>query len=92
MSITEAEKAIIARSLEDLGQDIRDLAAALETVIASMLIGAKDPERAMDLLRAAQSMAAAIHGEIEGDSWRDMELRRAAQSMAAERDADEPVA
>lgn len=69
--ITEAEKDMIARDLEALGQDTRDLAAALETVIASMLIGARDPTRAHELLRAAQSMAAAIHGELGSDGEGD---------------------
>jgi len=41
-------------------QDIRDLAAALETTIAALLIQERDAEAAMRLLRAAQAMAAAI--------------------------------
>jgi hypothetical protein len=41
-------------------QDIRDLAAALETTIAAILIRERDAESAQRLLRAAQAMAAAI--------------------------------
>jgi adenine-specific DNA glycosylase len=52
-------------ALLELEEDIRDLAAALETAIASMLIGARDPTRATELLLAAQVMAAEIHGELD---------------------------
>jgi DNA-binding GntR family transcriptional regulator len=41
-------------------QDIRDLAAALETTIAAILIRERDAESAQRLLQAAQAMAAAI--------------------------------
>jgi DNA-binding GntR family transcriptional regulator len=41
-------------------QDIRDLAAALETTIAALLIQERDAESAQRLLRAAQATAAAI--------------------------------
>jgi hypothetical protein len=41
-------------------QDIRDLAAALESTIAALLIRERDAEAAQRLLRAAQVMAAAI--------------------------------
>jgi hypothetical protein len=41
-------------------QDVRDLASALESTIAALLIRERDAEAAMRLLRAAQAMAAAI--------------------------------
>jgi hypothetical protein len=45
---------------ERLELDIRDLAAALESVIAAALIAEREPETALTLLRAAQAMAAAV--------------------------------
>ncbi len=53
-------------------QDIRDLAAALETTIAALLIQERDAESAQRLLRAAQAMAAAIaRGETPPSSTGD---------------------
>jgi hypothetical protein len=50
----------------NLEQDVRDLAAALESVIAAALIAEREPETALKLLRAARDMAAAIRtGSIE---------------------------
>jgi hypothetical protein len=43
-----------------LEQDVRDLAAALESVIAAALIAEREPETALKLLHAARDMAAAI--------------------------------
>jgi len=51
---------------ERLQLDIRDLATALESVIAAALIAEREPETALNLLRAAQAMAAAVRtGEYE---------------------------
>jgi hypothetical protein len=51
---------------ERLELDIRDLAAALESVIAAALIADREPETALNLLRAAQAMATAVRtGEYE---------------------------
>jgi hypothetical protein len=51
---------------ERLELDIRDLAAALESVIAAALIAQREPETALNLLRAAQAMAAAVRtGDYE---------------------------
>ena len=47
-------------SESSLEQDVRDLAAALESVIAAALIAEREPETALKLLRAARDMAAAI--------------------------------
>lgn len=41
-------------------QQIRDLAAALESVVAAILVGERDPKTARQLLTAARDMAAAI--------------------------------
>ena len=43
-----------------LEEDVRDLAAALESVIAAAMIAEREPETALKLLRAARDMAAAI--------------------------------
>jgi hypothetical protein len=51
---------------ERLELDIRDLAAALESVIAAALIADREPETALNLLRVAQAMAAAVRtGDYE---------------------------
>lgn len=46
--------------MEELEQNVRDLAAALQAVITAALIAADDPTAALDLLRKANAMAAAI--------------------------------
>lgn len=45
---------------EQIDQQIRDLAAALESVIAAILVGERDPKTPRQLLSAARDMASAI--------------------------------
>lgn len=54
--------------LDRLEQDVRDLAATIEALIAAALIAADDPDTAMGLLRNARAMVAAIR---EGDPMPD---------------------
>jgi hypothetical protein len=46
----------------DQEQDIRDLATAVESIVAAILIGDRDAETAQRLLRDAGALAAAIRG------------------------------
>lgn len=53
---------------EEIEQQVRDLAAALESVIAAILVGERDPKTARQLLTAARDMAAAIRTDGEAQS------------------------
>jgi hypothetical protein len=65
------EEATPGTERRDQDQDIRDLATAVESIVAAILIGDRDAETARRLLKDAGALAAAIRGAGDAASPTD---------------------